>query len=84
MKNTLAKCNKDAHLPSLHRSTVELRCNLQAKLHRVTWSLYWYIFKNIDMKLLHVNCVFIAFQQCITLYKQQSLLEMQKSEKYRT
>ena len=29
MKNTLAKCNEDAYLPSLHLSTVELRCKLQ-------------------------------------------------------
>ena len=35
--NTLAKCNEDAYLPSLHLSTVELRCKLQEKLHRVTW-----------------------------------------------
>ena len=33
----LAKCNEDAYLPSLHLSTVELCCNLQEKLHRVTW-----------------------------------------------
>ena len=37
MKSTLAKCNEDAYLPSLHLSTVELRCKLQEKLHRVTW-----------------------------------------------
>ena len=40
MKNTLAKCNEDAYLPSLHLSTVELRCKLQEKLHRVTWPLH--------------------------------------------
>ena len=39
MKNTLAKCNEDAYLPSLHLSTVELRCKLQEKLNRVTWPL---------------------------------------------
>ena len=37
MKNTLAKCNEDAYLPSLHLSTVELRCKLQEKLHRMSW-----------------------------------------------
>ena len=39
MKNTLAKCNEEACLPSLHLSTVELRRKLQEKLHRVTWPL---------------------------------------------
>ena len=39
MKNTLAKCKEDAYLPSLHLSTVEMRCKLQGKLHRVTWPL---------------------------------------------
>ena len=38
-ENTSAKCNEDAYLPSLHLSTVELRCKLQEKLHRVTWPL---------------------------------------------
>ena len=33
------KTNEDAYLPSLHLSTVELRCKLQEKLHRVTWPL---------------------------------------------
>ncbi len=36
-EKTLAKCNKDAYLPSLHVLTVELRCKLQEKLHHVTW-----------------------------------------------
>ena len=31
-----AKCIEDAYLPSLHLSTVELRCKLQEKLPRVT------------------------------------------------
>jgi hypothetical protein len=38
-EETLAKCNEDAYLPSLHLSTLELRCKLQEKLHRVTWPL---------------------------------------------
>ena len=37
VKNTLAKCNEDAYLPSLPLSTVELRCKLRENLHRVTW-----------------------------------------------
>ena len=40
-ENTLAKCNKDAYSLSLHLSTVDLRCKLQEKLHRVTWSLLY-------------------------------------------
>ena len=38
-EETLAKCNEDEYLPSLHLLTVELRCQLQEKLHRVTWPL---------------------------------------------
>ncbi len=36
----LAKCNEDAYLTSLHLSTVELRCKLREKLHRVIWPLH--------------------------------------------
>ncbi len=42
VKNTLAKFDEDAYLPSLHLSTVELQvasCKLQEKLHRVAWPL---------------------------------------------
>ena len=39
VRNTLAKCNEDAYLPSLHLSTVlELRRKLREKLRRVTWT----------------------------------------------
>ncbi len=34
---TLAKCNEDMYLLSLHLSTVELHRKLREKLHRVTW-----------------------------------------------
>ena len=44
MKNTLAKCNEDAYLPSLHLSKVELRCKFQEKLHGVAWLYVLMIF----------------------------------------
>ncbi len=58
MKNTLAKYNEDAYLPSLHLSTVELRFKLQEKLHRVTWPLY-----SVELFVLkvdqHAPCFFV-------------------------
>jgi hypothetical protein len=39
VEKTSAECNKDSYLAILHLSRVELHCNLQEKLHRVTWPL---------------------------------------------
>ena len=39
VEKTSAECNEDSYLAILHLSRVELHCNLQEKLHRVTWPL---------------------------------------------
>jgi hypothetical protein len=37
VEKTEAECNEDSYLVILHLSRVELHCELQDKLHRVTW-----------------------------------------------
>ena len=39
VKNMLANCDGNLHLPILHLPRVELHCKLQEKLHRVTGPL---------------------------------------------
>ena len=53
VKNTLTKCTENTYLLILDLVKVELRCELQEKLHRVTVRLvcdwgYYYIFMPID------------------------------------
>jgi hypothetical protein len=40
VEKTSAECNEDSYLAILHLSRVELHCQLQEKLHRVTWPLF--------------------------------------------
>ena len=57
MKNALAKRIEDAYLPSLHLSTVELRCELREKLHRVTWPCFGFGHIYLFCKAFIVVCL---------------------------
>ena len=64
VKNILANCDGNLYLPIFHLPSVELRCKLQEKLHRVTGPLVMHYLKAIEVKKW-INSQACNYLQCL-------------------
>ena len=64
LKNILANCDGNLYLPIFHLPSVELRCKLQEKLHRVTGPLVMHYLKAIEVKKW-INSQACNYLQCL-------------------